>query len=228
MNSSSATVGAGMDLFATGQAPRLSSGLIDGQVPFLTIDGVFADPARVREAGLALDFQPGTAHYPGRVARYPATDPSLGNFLRKTIALVEREYLPKLPPLPGGVRPARVRGVDTDFAVTDLHPDELTGRQRMPHTDAVPLFGLIYLNEEERGGTYFFKPRNRAVEPKPADGYPAPGGELIACGHIEGRFNRLAIYPGFIPHSGEIAGDWIGSDERHRSPRLTQRIMFFL
>ncbi len=38
---------------------------------------------------------------------------------------------------------------------------------------------------------------------------------------------RLVIYPGIVPHSGEIAGDWIHGEERFRYPRLTQRFTFF-
>jgi hypothetical protein len=37
----------------------------------------------------------------------------------------------------------------------------------------------------------------------------------------------MAIYPGFIPQTGEIAGDWIEGEERFRNPRHTQRFDFF-
>lgn len=216
------------DLFATGEAPLLSIGLIDGQVPYLTLDGVFADPTAVREAALALDYSEGTAHYPGRVARYPEGDPSLTAFIQKVAGLVTREYLPRLPALPDGRRLSSLRGVDTDFAITDTHPHRLSAAQRDPHTDAVPVFGLVYLNEEPRGGTLFFKPRGEARAGGDAAAYPSRSDERFeVCGHIEGLFNRLAIYPGFISHSGEIEGEWIGSDARFSSPRLTQRIMFF-
>lgn len=216
------------DLFATGGAPLLSVGLIDGQVPYLTLDGVFADPLAVREAALALDYSEGTAHYPGRVARFPAGDPSLTAFIQKAAGLVTREYLPRLPVLPDGRRLSSLRGVDTDFAITDTHPDQLSALQREPHTDAVPVFGLVYLNEQPRGGTLFFKPGGQPGAHTEGSAYPSRSDERFeVCGHIEGLFNRLAIYPGFIAHSGEIEGEWIGSDDRFRSPRLTQRIMFF-
>jgi hypothetical protein len=215
------------DLFATGDSPQLSGGYIDGRIPYLTVDGILAEPSAVRAAALALPFSPGTAHYPGRVARFPAGDPSMMELLRKLVDLVTREYLPRLPSLPGGERLSRVRGVDTDFAIIDTHPSELSAIQRAPHTDAVPVFGLIYLNEEPRGGTLFFKPREQAAEAVDRSGYPHSDEQLEVCGHIEGRFNRLAIYPGFIRHSGEIQGDWIENDDRFNSPRLTQRIAFF-
>jgi hypothetical protein len=215
------------DLFATGAAAQLSAGYIDRQIPYLTVDGIFADPAAVRAAALALPWVPGTANYPGRVARFPAGDPSLTEFLRKVVGLVTREYLPRLPALSGGRRLSQVRGADTDFAITDTHPAELSARQREPHIDPIPVFGLVYLNEEPRGGTLFFKPGGAPAAAATSAGYPGSNEQLEVCGHIEGRFNRLAIYPGFILHSGEIEGDWIENDARFTAPRLTQRIMFF-
>jgi hypothetical protein len=140
---------------------------------------------------------------------------------------VTREYLPRLPSLPDGKRLTTIRGVDTDFAIVDTHPSELSSIQSEPHTDAVPVFGLVYLNEEPRGGTRFFKPRAQAAPVANQAGYPQADDRFEVCGHIEGRFNRLAIYPGFILHAGEIEGEWIESDDRFASPRLTQRIAFF-
>jgi hypothetical protein len=143
------------------------------------------------------------------------------------VGFITRDYLPRIPSFPDGQRLTRVRGVDTDFAIIDTHPAELTPTQSAPHTDAVPIFGLVYLNEEPRGGTLFFKPRGQDAALVDRSGYPHSDDHLEVCGHIEGRFNRLAIYPGFILHSGEVRGDWIENDQRFSSPRLTQRIAFF-
>jgi Family of unknown function (DUF6445) len=216
------------DLFATRPAAQVSVGYIDGQVPYLTVDGILADPAAVRAAALALPFSPAPAHYPGRLACFPAGDPSLTGFLHNVAGLVTRDYLPRLPRMPGGARLSGLRGIDSDFAITDTHPSQLRAEQREPHLDAVPIFGLVYLNEEPRGGTLFFKPRAKRAAAGPEPAYPSPGHERFeVCGRIEGLYNRLAIYPGFVLHSGEIEGEWIGTDTRFRSPRLTQRIMFF-
>ena len=215
------------DLFATGAAPQLSIGYIDGRIPFATVDGVFADPHAVRATALALPYSPGTRYYPGRIARFPDGDQSLSGFIQKVAALVTQEYLPRLPPLPGGARLSAIRGIDTDFAITETPPEQLNEGQRQPHTDAVPVFGLVYLNEEPRGGTLFFKPREAIQPAAEPSAYPSRDHERFeVCGHIEGRFNRLAIYPGFILHSGEIDAGWMGTDARVTSPRLTQRIMF--
>ena len=215
------------DLFATATDARLSGGHIDGRIPYLAIDGIFADPSAVRAAALALPYSSGTAHYPGRIARCPPGDSSMTRFLRQIVGIVTSEYLPHLPSARTGKSLSRVRGVDTDFAITDKHPSELSPNQRAPHIDAVPVFGLVYLNDPPRGGTIFCRPGGHAAGADFRSGYPRSDERLEVCGHIEGRFNRLAIYPGFVLHSGEIEGDWIESDDRFTSPRLTQRIMFF-
>jgi hypothetical protein len=216
------------DLFATARAPQVQMDRLGGEIPTLAIDNIYLDPLAIRRAVLALDFSPGTAHYPGRVARFPPGDPSLVAFLRKVVALIDRHYLPLLPTLPDGRRAERIKGLDTDFAITDTHPDQLSPAQRRPHIDAVPIFGLIYLNEEDRGGTLFFKPRQAASQAPHAGYQSGADADVELCGKIEGRFNRLAIYPGFVLHSGEIKGDWIRTEDRFTAPRLTQRLMFFL
>jgi hypothetical protein len=216
------------DVFATSPSARAQFDRLGGEIPVLLVDNIFADPTRVRQMALNLPYAPAGAHYPGRKARVPHGNDSLTNLLRKLIALVTREYVPMLPPLPDGRRQSTVRGADTDFAITDLRPNELSREQSRPHVDDVPVFGLIYLNEQDRGGTLFFRPRSHTDEPTPRIGYQVEPDEFVDLyGKIEGRFNRLAIYPGFILHSGEIKGDWISGEERLAVPRLTQRIMFF-
>jgi hypothetical protein len=215
-------------LFELGRAPTAELDYLSGEIPILYVDGIYRDPERVRREALALPFEPAPAMYPGRVARVAPDDASLTAFLRNILALVTRHYLPHVRLPPDGRRPGAIKGIDTDFAITDQRPETLHAEQRRPHVDAVPVFGLIYLNEVERGGTLFFRPE-QGTRAAARDGYPAaaPGG-AGSLGRIEGRFNRLAIYPGFIPHSGEIAGEWIHGEERLSEPRLTQRLMFFL
>lgn len=216
------------DLFAISETASASFDSVDGRIPLLLVDGLFTSPLQVRETALDLPYSPGTAHYPGRVARYPAGDPALTGFLRTMTNMVTDQYLPRMPPIPGMPWPPKLRGVDTDFAITDRHPGELSPEQRKPHVDFVPVFGLVYLNEEERGGTVFFKPKVANPTMDGLKGYPTRANDqLDVCGRIEGRFNRLAIYPGFILHSADIEGDWIEGPKRFEAPRLTQRIMFF-
>jgi hypothetical protein len=188
------------------------------------IDNIYARPDEIRREALRLEFEPPADPYPGRVAVAPDANASLHDFLRRMLDLVNREYLPRLPanlPVPSLTR------LHSDFAIVDVHPDDLADRQRIPHVDPVPIFGLVYLNEEDRGGTLFFKRTGDSAPPIPSPDYltdSRDGFEL--AGRIKPAFNRLAVYPGFVPHSGEIAGDWIRSDERFTNPRLTQRLLF--
>ena len=215
------------DLFATSDTAVPSGEYLNGEIPVLIVDGVYRDPLKVREAALALDYAPTDTYYPGRVASFPPDDPSLSAFIRKVVGLVQGAYLPRLPGFPNGKRLTAVSRVVTDFAIVDRRPSELHPFQTRPHTDAVPVFGLVYLNEEERGGTLFFKPKGAGAVAERAGYQTASDDAFDLCGRIAGSFNRLAIYPGFVPHSGEIAGDWINSGARESSPRLTQRIQFF-
>ena len=214
------------NLFELSPAAKARFQLVADAFPVLLIDNVYARPDEVRREALTLEFEPPAHPYPGRVAVFPEGNASLHDFLREMLDLVNREYLPRLPVNP----PMRPLGqVHTDFAIVDVHPDNLAGHQRIPHVDPVPIFGLVYLNREDRGGTLFFKEAGNspANSRGPAPGYltqSRDGFEL--AGRIEPAFNRLAIYPGFVPHSGEIAGDWIRSDERFTNPRLTQRLLF--
>lgn len=202
--------------------------LLGGKIPVLIIDGIYDHPHDVRRDALALDYRTPNYPYPGRIAEIPYKNASLIRFLDNILGLVNSTYLPRIPPIESVDSPGALtafRSLHTDFAIVDRHPDELIDVQRAPHIDAVPIFGLIYLNEAERGGTLFFERADVAsVEPGT---YPSSNNQdWKFVDRIEGKFNRLAIYPGFVPHSGEIAGDWITTDQRFTAPRLTQRLVF--
>jgi hypothetical protein len=212
------------DLFEVSSTAQARFELIADAFPVLLIDDVYARPDEVRTEALRLDFEPPPDPYPGRIAALPDDNVSLHAFLRRMLDMVNRDYLPRLP---GDLRVAPLARVHSDLAIVDVHPDDLAERQRIPHVDPVPIFGLVYLNREPRGGTLFFRNIGSAPGNAPSPGYltsTRDGFEL--AGRIEPAFNRLAIYPGFVPHSGEIAGDWIRSNDRFTNPRLTQRLLF--
>jgi len=218
------------DLFATSASLVPKMQLLGGHVPVIIIDGVYRDPARVREEALSLEFERPPQSYPGRIADIDDSHPTIAPLLRKLLRLVNGEYLPRVPPIVplDGAMITSFSRVTTDFGIIDVPPDELQERQRTPHVDPVAIFGLLYLNEEERGGTMFFQPESA---PQPSEGHRGyfregdRGFRLI--GKIEGRYNRLVIYPGFVHHSGEITGEWIEAEERRTYPRLTQRFLFY-
>jgi hypothetical protein len=215
-------------LFAINPRARPKLNLIGGRIPVLIVDHIFLDPVALRRHALALEYRPPPYAYPGKVAQPDGEDRSLQAFLQSVLALVNQEYLPRIPPISGGGKQITEFGrIHTDFAVTDVHPGELQETQRIPHTDPVPIFGLVYLNEVDRGGTMFFSHAEAGASPEQRQGYFEAGDSGFEfVGKIQGLFNRLAIYPGFVPHTGEIAGDWISTDERFASPRLTQRLAF--
>jgi hypothetical protein len=200
---------------------------VGGQIPVILIDGIFKKPDLVREAALKLPYAPPSYPYPGKLASIPEPNRSLSEVRRKMLHLVNSQYLCRMAIAQDGLRIPAFRQLHTDFAVIDVHPDELNAAQRLPHTDPVPVFGLIYLNREERGGTLFFRQRCAPAEDGQEGGYlTATNDAFELLGRIEPAYNRLAIYPGFVPHSGEITGDWIRGQDRFNSPRLTQRLVF--
>ena len=193
----------------------------------MLVDDLYEKPDDIRAAALSLDYQPAQFDYPGRVAPAPRDNRSLNSFLGELLALVNSQYLPRVPIAADGKRITNFSRMHTDFALVDMHPDDLRKPQRGPHIDPIPIFGLVYLNHEERGGTLFFRRLEGAATASEKQGYQTQsGGGYELCGRIEPAFNRLAIYPGFVHHSAEI-GSWIETEERFTNPRLTQRLMFF-
>ena len=216
------------DLFATAAELDVRFEKLGGKIPVILADNVYKRPDAVREAALKLSYAPPPYPYPGSLAVPGGANPSLAALTEKVLAAVNSEYLPRVPIAQDGRRITAFRKVYTDFAKVDVHPDELSDLQRIPHTDPVPIFALIYLSKEDRGGTLFFEQRADVSEKTGGKGYVTEStDEFELVGRIPAAFNRLAIYPGFVPHSGEIVGAWIRGEERFRSPRLTQRLVFF-
>ncbi|QAY79426.1 DUF6445 family protein [Sphingosinicella sp. BN140058] len=213
------------DLFALSPSAKARCEWIGGKVPVILVDDLYVQPDAVRAFALELPFTPAATHYPGRIAQMCEQNPSCETLLRWARELATATLLSICPLYANGRSIARFGEVVTDFAIVDVHPSALSPKQRIPHVDAVPAFGLIYLNREERGGTLFFD-KVRDSEPSATGYYTASGASYQLLGRIEPRFNRLAIYPGTVPHSGDIAGEWINGDARFTSPRLTQRLLF--
>ena len=197
-----------------------------GTIPVLLVDDVYQRPEAVREMALSLSFSSPPYPYPGKIA-VPAPSETLRAVTDWALRIVNEDYLSRIPPIArGGRRITAFRQVLTDFAIIDVHPNDLSRSQRLPHVDPVPVFGLIYLNQEERGGTLFFEKVAQGAAVPPSGYLTAGNADFRLRGRIEAAFNRMAIYPGFVPHSGEIAGDWIEDERRFSSPRLTQRFVF--
>lgn len=216
------------DLFELSPELDIRLEKLGGKIPVILVDNFYRRPNDLREMALSLDYERPITPYPGKIAVIRTPNPSLAKAMRKVLELVNGEYIPRIPPILQNGRPiAAFRTLYTDFAVVDVHPDDLTPVQRNPHVDPVPVFGLVYLNPAERGGTLFFNRKARIGEKAAGTGYvTASDRKFELVGKIEPAYNRIAIYPGFVPHSGEIEGDWIRGDERFKNPRLTQRFLF--
>lgn len=215
------------DLFEVSPELEIRFEQLGGKVPVILVDNFYRRPDDVREMALGLNFVSPDQPYPGKLATIPLPNSSLLEVVRKVLELVNRKYLPRVPIAVNGKTIVAFRRLITDFAVVDVHPDDLRPGQQRPHVDPVPVFALIYLNREQRGGTLFFQKRKAAGAKAAGAGYVRASDEAFKfVARIEPAYNRLAIYPGFIPHSGEIEGDWILGDERFKSPRLTQRFQF--
>lgn len=215
------------DLFALNPARQVRVEFLSPAAPVVLVDEFYARADQVRAAALQLPFAPASLHYPGRIADAPPANSSLASAVEWVRDVANQVFL-GLVPMTFEQRPVTsFREVRTDFAIVDRHPSELGAAQRVPHVDPVPLFGLVYLNREERGGTLFFERTGEGSAADDAADYFHSGDDRFrAIGRIAPVFNRLAIYPGSVPHTGEIVGDWIRSDARFTSPRLTQRLLF--
>jgi hypothetical protein len=200
-----------------------------GRFVAMTADDVLARPDDMAEWASRQPFRPAARMYPGSQSMVVTETDEVAVFRAKILDIVNSHYLTRLNISRGGRPVRRLDRMNIDFARVDRLPEELLPGQTVPHVDPVPIFGLIYLSRADRGGTLFFEEEAGAGDATANHGRYAdestPGWTL--CGRIEGRFNRLAIYPGFLPHSAEISGDWIRTGERLSSPRLTMRLIFF-
>ncbi|WP_155264376.1 hypothetical protein [Sphingomonas segetis] len=63
------------------------------------VDGFFKDAAGVRSAALRLPYHPPDYPYPGKLADLPGDERSRALFLGTVLDLVNRGYLPRIPPI---------------------------------------------------------------------------------------------------------------------------------
>ena len=216
------------DVFALNPEARPEVVEIAGQ-PIFVVDDFFVAPEAVREAASKLHFIRHGRSYPGRLASVPREDLRFRTFLGTVQALANREYLPHLNARATAEKTDEISIVKGDFAIIDYHPSELNEHQKRPHTDPMPIFGIVYLSAEDLGGTLFFETLGSEADDEPSDlqGYfSESNGRWRLAGKAAGTFNRLVMFPGELPHTGEIKGDWILSEKRLSNPRLTMRLLF--
>jgi hypothetical protein len=202
------------------------------------IDDFLADPQVLVEAACRARFEPCAGFdekrgYPGlRAPVPPAYSESLTALLdpliRINFGVPDALALKKTP---------------CAFSLTTVTPGDLGPLQRVPHFDASTphyMAALLYLCDEQRGGTAFYRHRATGLQQITADvrerygdavyaeldRHPAPAryfadsdAQFELLGVMPARFNRLVVYRGSLLHSAIVNPRRLDADPR--TGRLT-------
>ncbi|MDB5679490.1 DUF6445 family protein [Sphingomonas bacterium] len=208
----------------------------DAQIPVVVIDDVTGAPgAAVALAAAMAPFPPSAGnYYPG--LRQPIAPDARAN------AYVEHLLEISAPFIGGAFDADGFDLIEASFSIVTTPPGSLDPAQRAPHfdsTDPDHLAVMHYLTDTP--GTAFFRQRATGIERVDARnqgtfvdhakraaatmaGYvQGSNAHYEEIGRIEGRRDRLAIYPGALLHSGIIPPDAI-LDSDPRAGRLTTNI----
>jgi hypothetical protein len=220
----------GAQRFAINPAARLRVETTAAGTPVLIVDDFYADPHAVRASALDGKYDASLAYYPGMHSRIdPADSAPLFESLTRLLALL------------GDVR-ARPEYFWTDFSIVTTPAAQMLAKQKHPHVDPTPLAGIVYLNPDYEIGTCFFRhaPTGLAVMRTPEESAQFTAWmeefgeqfqpETYAVGDdgtwqrlhtLEGRFNRLVMYPGNAFHSIDMRD--VAANPTMAGARLTQR-----
>jgi hypothetical protein len=219
------------DVFAFNDRAAVHVETVFEGCPVLVVDDVFAQPEAVRALALTRNFDSTLAFYPGVHGRIDRA--LLEPLFARLAELLER--LTRIRP--------DTADFTSDFSLVTTPAKDMLANQKHPHVDGLPLAGVVYLNPHLSTGTSFFRhvPTGYAMlrTEEEANRYNAwldsEGGRLqpetyavadgICWQHlhtIEGRYNRLVMYPGTAFHS--IAMVDVDPDVTLETARLTQRI----
>lgn len=198
----------------------------------LYVEDFYSDPMAVRAEGLRGSFDHTIAMYPGRhtTITTEASRRVVEYVCSLLTALGERIYEPAT--------------TITDFSILTTKAADLLNVQKHPHIDPTPVLGLVYLNPHMTQGTCFFynkilgthtivgdeqrKTLSEFMEKESAkyepENYSLAGSEAWEKMYtIEGRFNRLVVYPGNVFHSIDVTD--VPAKVALEEARLTQRII---
>ena len=206
--------------------------LANGSIPVLIIENFYSDPFDVRKQALGEAFEESRALYPGRHAtiQTPESRAVVEQVCAVLSAVGDREFV--------------ARTATTDFSILTTKAADLLSVQKHPHIDPTPVLGLIYLNPGSSQGTCLFRNKvlgtHSVVTPEHRDALVkfldeqgaafAPSGyDVVEDGAweriytIEGKFNRLVVYPGNVFHSIDVKD--VPASFSVETSRLTQRII---
>jgi hypothetical protein len=204
---------------------------IGDDCPIMVIDNFFSDPDAVRCLGLDGRYDSSLAFYPGLHSRIG--EASLAGFFA-TLARLLAVF---------GYSQVRPQSFLSDFSIVTTAAVDMLSSQKHPHIDGLPLAGVVYLTPHMDVGTSFFRhvPLGLSMlktEPEihrynawlqefgeatqPAGYAVESTGVWHKLHAIEGKYNRMVIYPGNAFHSIDMRD--IASQQTIASARLTQRI----
>lgn len=203
-----------------------------GKIPVLYIEDFYADPELVRDQAIHAEYAVASAIYPGRhcILRSAEANQVVAILCGVLTRLGDSIYDPA--------------DVITDFSIVVARPDDLIAYQKHPHIDPTPALGIVYLNPVGGAGTSFYYNKfigsavivtdehrrrleefnatlARQYEPEGYDLTDNPCWQRIY--RIEGRFNRLVVYPGNVFHAVDI--QHIPEMFSMDTVRLTQRFV---
>ena len=212
------------------------------QTPIIVIDNFVQDPERIVE--LAVEMAPFPRqeghYYPGRRRRIIPQDGESFEYVQAVCQAIA-PLMQQVYGLPG------YDILDAGFSLMTLKPNELQPLQTIPHFDHHDANGyaiIHYLSKNPGGGTAFYRHDRTGFETLSEDRLAAysEGRDKdkqaygISFGYhsgdrsgfselamVEARYNRAAIYPGNLLHTGILPENFNYSPDP-RAGRLTANI----
>lgn len=216
--------------FVLNPGARLHVETIAGVGQIIVIDDVYADPDAVRAQALQGVYDSTLAYYPGVHSTIAKT--ALAPLFAQLAAIVNAVSGPICAP----------EAFVSDFSFVTTPADQMLACQKHPHVDGLPLAGVAYLSPQLTIGTSFFRHRPTGLAlvrgdednqrygawltehgdaTQPATYAVADDSTWEQLHTLEGRYNRMVMYPGNLFHA--IAMVDVAPDLTIDTARLTQR-----
>ncbi len=211
----------------------------EDQTPIVIIDNFVQEPQRIVD--LAVDLAPFPSqkghYYPGGRHRITPQD-------GETFAYVQAICRGVAPIMSSVYGIVEYDILDAGFSIMTTPPEALQPLQTIPHFDHHDSDGfaiLHYLSKGAVGGTGFYRHERtgfeimtddrleayRVAREKDLQAYGVPRGYhagdrngFLELASIEARYNRVAIYPGNLLHTGLVPPDFAFNPDPRRG-RLT-------
>ncbi|MCP5396041.1 MAG: hypothetical protein H6918_04805 [Sphingomonadaceae bacterium] len=190
-------------------------------LPLLVVEDALADPALVVSIAARHDFGRHGPFYPG--LRAPVSETVAMPLVAPLLDAMQQAFALDRP----------LRYYECYLSIVTTPASELTPIQRLPHFDGVErerIAVLLYLDQQERAGTAFYRQRGTGFESVDAERFEPYRSELergtdahgipdAAYIHgdtalfeqvhiVEGRFNRMVAYHGNSLHCAALKPDF--------------------